>query len=316
MGDGDRTVLVGMDGSEYAVQAVRWAYQEAAARHARLHVLYVWHLPAIAYTAPTDVLPPDVDVRGDIESQLEEALAHFDLAHFDLAHFDRADLVVQFDVVEGYPARLLSEAAQHADVDLVVTGSRGRGGVVGLLLGSVSQELATHSPKPLVIVPAELNDWDQAGPVVVGVDGSPHSDRALSWAIAEAGIHHTHVRAVTAWTVRPISMPPRYAALSAPALAEQASDVLKDAVKRVGTQPSTESSVEVETSAYAGGPAPVLLEQSRNASMLVVGRRGLGGIRGRLMGSTSHALAHRSQIPMVIVPPDPTAPTDSPEDAG
>src|SRR5262249_17482717 len=147
------------------------------------------------------VAPPDPEeLRSEMGSLLDRALA-------DL---NPDGTPVQLDVVEGYPARLLMETAQRPDVDLVVTGSRGRGGVVGLMLGSVSQDLAVDCPKPLAIIPTPVDEWDPTGPVVAGVDGSPHGDQALRWAIAEAAVHHTSVRAVTAWSVRPVSLHPRY----------------------------------------------------------------------------------------------------------
>jgi nucleotide-binding universal stress UspA family protein len=229
-----------------------------------------------------------------------------------LADLEPSDTPIQFDVVEGYPSNVLIDTARRSQVDLVVTGSRGHGGMVGLLLGSVSQDLAVRSPKPLVIVPALSPDWNASGPVVVGVDGSAHADEALRWAIAEAAAHGTTVRAVTAWSTRTISIPPKYVGRSAEVMAEEAVAILRDAVTRVAGQDPGGGAANVDQTTAEGGPAPVLLDAAQDASMLVVGRRGLGAVRGRLMGSTSHALAHRSQVPTVIIPgladePEPSA---------
>jgi nucleotide-binding universal stress UspA family protein len=138
-------VVVGVDGSESAATALRWAVAEATARGAELEVVHAWHLPyAGGYPYTTAVFDPTMFEEAAKET-VREALGGVDLS--GLAHPVRTVLVN-----EGASPALL-ETAKGAD--LVVTGSRGLGGFRGLLLGSVSHQVAHHATCPVVIVPWE-----------------------------------------------------------------------------------------------------------------------------------------------------------------
>ena len=143
------TIVVGVDGSDGAREALRFALEEARLRDAAVRIVAAWHVPVAGYggaLVPSD--PELVDRLGpDARRAVERALA----AAGDLAN----DVEVETLIREGVPARVLLEAAQ--DADLLVVGSRGLGGFRGLLLGSVSQQCAHHAPCPLVIVPHALD---------------------------------------------------------------------------------------------------------------------------------------------------------------
>jgi len=139
-------IVVGIDGSEESKQAMHWAVAEAKLRGAPLRVVHTWTFPYMAAGPGLDpVLDADVieDVRRAAEKLVESELAELGSA---LSGVD-----VERTVVEGAAAPALIKAAEGAD--LLVVGSRGRGGFAGLLLGSVSQQCAHHAPCPLVIVP-------------------------------------------------------------------------------------------------------------------------------------------------------------------
>ena len=136
--------MIGIDGSEPSRLALRWALDEARARHAAIDVLHAWHMP------------------GETRSPFVSGI--------DTARFEDAARVTLNDAVDGEdtsglvapPNRLLVsgratpailERAEGAD--LVVVGSRGRGGFSGLLLGSVSHQVAHHAPCPVVVIPHE-----------------------------------------------------------------------------------------------------------------------------------------------------------------
>jgi nucleotide-binding universal stress UspA family protein len=133
-------VVVGFDGSEGALHALRWAADEARQRGATLRVVKVWDF----MNQPGKKFKPDYG-EDDARRELEEAIA------------DLGDLVAGVDVepmaVNDRPAPGLLEAARGAD--LVVVGSRGHGGFGGLRLGSVSNQVAHHANIPVVIVPGE-----------------------------------------------------------------------------------------------------------------------------------------------------------------
>ena len=135
----DGKIVVGVDGSASSQQALRWAARQAGLTGAGLRAVSVWDYPTGA------LVLEDVDWFGITAKTLEEAITAS-------LHPDEADQV-QRSVLRGYPARVLLDAA--ADADMLVVGSRGRGGMVGMLLGSVSQHVVTHARCPVVIVRAE-----------------------------------------------------------------------------------------------------------------------------------------------------------------
>ena len=131
--------MVGVDGSASSQQALRWAARQARLTGGEVQAVSVWDYPTGA------LVLEDVDWFGITSKILEEAIT----ASLNPDEADR----VQRSVLRGYPTRMLLDAA--ADADLLVVGSRGRGGMAGLLLGSVSQHVITHARCPVVVVRAE-----------------------------------------------------------------------------------------------------------------------------------------------------------------
>jgi nucleotide-binding universal stress UspA family protein len=132
-------VVVGVDGSASSQQALRWAARQARLTGGKSHAVSVWDYPTGA------LVLEDIDWFGITGKILDDAVT-------SSLHPDEADRVER-SVLRGYPARVLLDAA--ADADLLVVGSRGRGGMAGMLLGSVSQHLVTHASCPIVVVRAE-----------------------------------------------------------------------------------------------------------------------------------------------------------------
>jgi nucleotide-binding universal stress UspA family protein len=143
-------IVVGVDGSEGAGHALEWAAQEARLRGAALKIVLAWQLPAALYTAAgwgafkEEVL---ADLGKVAENRLDEVCT--------AAAPALAGLTVTRSVVAGAAAEALIDRA--AGADLLVVGTRGHGGFAGLLLGSVSQQCAHHSPCPVVIVPPQVS---------------------------------------------------------------------------------------------------------------------------------------------------------------
>jgi nucleotide-binding universal stress UspA family protein len=137
------TIVVGVDGSAGAREALRYALDEARLRGAGVRAVAAWQVPAVAYAGGYGPADPELfsELERDARTNLEGALGAVDLG----------DIEPETVVREGSPAHVLLEEA--ADADLLVVGSRGLGGFRGLLLGSVGQQCAHHAPCPLVIVP-------------------------------------------------------------------------------------------------------------------------------------------------------------------
>jgi len=136
--------------------------------------------------------------------------------------------------------------------------------------------------------------------IVVGVDGSEASLRALRFAIDEARVHGADVKAVNAWHVPPLA----YGAGMGPvpidlaAYPQVAHARLEESLREIE---AADSGVTVIPVVREGRPAHILCEEAKNADLLVVGARGLGGFRGLLLGSVSQECAHHAGCPVVIV---------------
>jgi nucleotide-binding universal stress UspA family protein len=139
-GTGPERIVVGVDGSPDSHDALRWAVAEARVRGATLHLIHAWQ-PAIV--GGNSFLP----VPAETDAMAELATRHLESA---LGAEDTTGLTVEAVEQCGPAAGVLLDAA--ADASLVVVGSRGRGGFAGLLLGSVSQQVARHAPCPVVVV--------------------------------------------------------------------------------------------------------------------------------------------------------------------
>ena len=138
-------IVVGIDGSESAARALRFAAQEARLRGRGLRVVGAWHVPATVYAggpmAPSGIGHAEFEysMRIAAERQVAEGLAAF------------PDVNRELVIAKGDAAEVLLE--QAADADMLVLGSRGLGGLRGLLLGSVGHECARQATCPVVIVP-------------------------------------------------------------------------------------------------------------------------------------------------------------------
>jgi nucleotide-binding universal stress UspA family protein len=134
-------IVVGVDGSEGARQALRWAIEEARHRQATLEVVHAWRTVPIADYAFTEREPGG---SGRYAQRLLDEAVEAE---------DTTGLAVERKLLSGGTAYALTHEAKGAS--LLVIGSRGRGGFTGLLLGSVSQQLAHHASCPVVIVPPD-----------------------------------------------------------------------------------------------------------------------------------------------------------------
>ncbi len=133
-------IVVGVDGSESSVDALRWAAAQARLTGAPLKVVSTWYLPTSSGWAP--LWPPDFDPEIEARKSLSDVIER------ELG--PDTDVEVRQEVVEGHPAPVL--VAESEGADLLVVGSRGHGAFAGMLLGSVSEHCASNAACPVVIV--------------------------------------------------------------------------------------------------------------------------------------------------------------------
>jgi nucleotide-binding universal stress UspA family protein len=151
--EGTGRLVVGVDGSEHARGALRWAVDEARLRNWVVVAVHAYTIPPYLLApepVPLGVVAPDPALLQQLETAAEKLLAD------EIEQADTQDLVIEGRVVAGPPADALLTAAREGD--LLVVGSRGHGGFKGLLLGSVSHQVANHAPCPVVIVPPPERD--------------------------------------------------------------------------------------------------------------------------------------------------------------
>jgi nucleotide-binding universal stress UspA family protein len=282
-----RTVVVGVDGSASGRCALRWALAEAQLRQLRLEVIHAWREPAM-------LVPEAYDSALVEEGRTAEAATKLIDREIDAIGADLPDEVeIERTEVHGFAARALVEASAHAE--LVVVGRRGTGGFPHELIGPKAVQLAHHAKCPVAVVP---DLWTGEGrSVVVGVDGSEHSARALRWAREEATRRGTSVTAVVTWGLLDqhhlapdAQFDPGYCADDARAFLDHAVRAALDG-----------DADQVATEAVNDLPARGLIERASTAELLVVGARGLGGFRDLLLGSVSHRCLTHSRCPTVVV---------------
>ncbi|WP_309141348.1 universal stress protein [Streptomyces composti] len=284
-------VVVGVDGSASSLSAVEVAAHEARLRGAGLRVVHAFFWPALHVPLGASPYgPAEGGLQNMAERLLNEAVQR--------AKATEPEVEVTDVMITGEPLTVLE--AQSREAELVVVGTRGMGGFVGLLVGSTAVHLAAHGQCPVLVVRREP---DPDGPIVLGVDGSPAGQRAIEFAFAEAELRGAPVLALHAWSTWTAPMPPppdpvEPYAHEPGALRAEEEQLLSQAL--AGHQ-EKHPDVQVERTVVQGGVREALIEASRSARMLVVGARGRGGFTGLVLGSVSQAMLHHAYCPVAVV---------------
>lgn len=290
-------IVVGVDESPTAQAALRWAVAEADARGWATTAVLAWTYLKQHYGAPGGHFQP-----GYGAAQADDALARL----VGEALGEAAGKVEQQTVCD-LPVPGLLGASEGAD--LLVVGARGFGGFRGLLLGSVSQQCAHHTQIPIAVVRQPQSGVHADGPIVVAVDGSSTSRRALAWAADAARARQARLVVVHAWLPTMLVTFDCALPVDAEPFATAAHRVIDEALEGVETDGLGEP---VERRLIEDTPARAILDAATDASLIVVGSRGRGGFAGLLLGSVSQHVITHADCPVVVVPP--TEPGVTPED--
>lgn len=288
-------VVVGTDGSDCSRVAVRWAGDEARRRGRPLRIVSAAPWPLVLPDVGGNlvaVAPPEREAaaRRIVETAAEEVSAAFQGLDVSVEVF-----------LSTHPVAALVEESQRAD--LLVIGSRGRGGFGGMLLGSTSTAVAARAACPVVVIREGLAAPEEARPargIVVGVDGSPVSSAAIGFALMEASLRHVPLTAVRVWSrvwgPRPAYVPPHY---DWSLVEKEEAELLAETLAGWREQ---FPDVEVVPKVVEGHAGEALVEESAGADLLVVGTRGRGGFASLLLGSVSHAVLQHAACPVAVVP--------------
>jgi nucleotide-binding universal stress UspA family protein len=273
-----RSIVAGYDGSAEATTAIHWAAQQARLRDCPLNVMHCSIWPLLTKNLGPVPGVADSGLERAAEAILEEGISRAEAA--------APGLDVRGTLLHGLPASYLAEIS--AGQEMVVVGSRGLGGFLGLLVGSVSLELAATATCPVAVIRPDLHP---NGSVVVAVDvsGSPTAlqDACALASAWQAGLTIVHVH----------HTPPGYGQRD-PLYAEAAAgEVLSSAMSRAR---ALAAYVPVEGRVLTDTSVPhAILKASEGARMLVVGSKGHGFLR-ETIGSTAHAVLHHARGPVLI----------------
>ncbi len=283
----ENALVVAIDDEDLDRTLVGWAADEAAFHGSRLIVCHVceWQ--------PGQQLPTPVYEGGDRELWMspERIIGHA----LDAIRGSHPALAVSGMMGTGSPSRALLAVSEGAA--MIVVGARGIGGFPGLLMGSVSGQVAEHAHCPVAVVrPVHASALD----VVVGVDGSDQSARAL-----QLGVREAHRTGGTLIALHAYRLPPVAAAYSPDlgvepeSLRQLAEETLEEVLG--ATQIEVENpDVKIERRVDHGPAARVLLDASENAAAVVVGARGLGGFSGLMAGSVSQQVLRHAHCPVLV----------------
>ena len=279
-----RNIVVGVDESDGAAEALRWAAAEGP----------VHGVPVVAVLAWGYLSQHDVGSRFDPEYDEQDALEVLDKIVAGVLG-DAAP--VELRAVCDLPEDALTAVAT-AD-DLLVVGARGMGGFAGLLLGSVSHKCLHRARGPIAIV--RERPGPPAGRVLVAYDGSEPSREALRWAVAEGRARAATVEVLHAWQPPYITGFPLSADLADPASIERsARQLLADAVADLDT--SGLVAPVVQTVRF-GGASETILRAATDADLVVLGSRGLGSLSSAVRGSVTVQVTQHAPCPVVVLPP-------------
>ncbi|MER5548897.1 universal stress protein [Streptomyces sp. NPDC002589] len=299
-----RTITVGLDGSPESRAAAEWAAREAELRGLPVKLVHVWE-PAPAPTVHAPFLGAE-EYQHWSERIPGESAEGLRLRH--------PGVEVSTEQLSGSPAEALADVAK--DAELLALGSRGLGGIAGFLVGSVGLAVVAHAERPVVLVrageqPADEHEMDVAGvpsastsfrPVVLGLDLGSAAETLIRFALDAAARRNAPLRVVHGWNPTPYYA---YGMAPDPGVQQMLADSDADALTEV-LAPWRQKFPDVQVVAESrfGSPSHLLIDASREASLVVVGRRMRQSSAGARIGPVTHAVLHHATAPVAVVPHD------------
>jgi len=280
-----KQINVGFNGSASSFEAVRWAAEEAGRRGTCLRVISCFSTPVIA--GGGFILTSEeayMSILDDTHGRLLRLQALIAQSHPDL----EVTTVASSDA----PSSVLIDHV--AADDLVVVGSTTHH-VAGRVLGSTARHVVRHSPCPVVVLPW-MNGSATTERIVVGVDGSPASRRALQWAGDEADRHPAELVVVHAWMY-----PDAYSFTESSQARDMARVDAACLLDREVVIARDQFACEVSGELIDSSPSAALLATVRDGDLLVVGSNGHGSVHSTLFGSTVSTLLDQCTVPTVVV---------------
>ena len=290
-------IVCAVDGSDASKTAAKWAANTAVKRGIPLRLVSSYSMPQFLYAE--GMVPPQ-ELYEDLEAETLEKIEEAKKVAVDFV----PDVDVSHQIEEGSPIDMLLDLSEQCT--MIIMGSRGLGGLSGMVMGSVSAAVVSHASCPVVVVREDnhVTEETKYGPVVVGVDGSGVSQKAIENAFKEADARGAELIAVHTWMDMQVQ-----ASLAGLSAAQQQWQVVEEEQNallghRLAGWQERFPDVKVTKVVTRDRPVRALADASEGAQLLVVGSHGRGGFKGMLLGSTSRALLQAAPCPMMVVRPD------------
>ncbi|ORW26199.1 universal stress protein [Mycobacterium palustre] len=280
-------IVVGVDGSAASDAAVVWAAREAAMRNVPLTLVHMFE--TFVRTFPRIPMPSGVGQEDDARKILEQAVK---IAENAVPTGRKISIATE--VRPSPPVSTLIALSKEAE--MIVVGSNGRGAVARVLLGSVSSGVVHGAKCPVAVIRSEASYTPRSdrAPVLVGIDCSPASERALEIALDEASRRGVELTAFHAWSDAAVYQLP---------WVDWAEEAERSLAEYLAGWKERYPDVKVRRLLAFDHPGRALIEESESAQLVVVGSHGRGGIARTLLGSVSNAVVHASHTPVIVARP-------------
>ncbi|PWG59809.1 universal stress protein [Bifidobacterium catulorum] len=313
--DGDRPlqdIVVGVDGSEESFAALKWALNEAGRTDQHVNAVFGW-----THSWDIDAEPDSDEAWRQVRNEIRELLRSWVDKASEGIDFNPENLKLTSVKASGSAALLQI----GANAQQIVIGRRSLGRVARWFLGSLSSSLAEEAKVPVTVVRAgdagsadsvqndiaRVLDPDSADhtkngnrrPIVVGIDGSKGSQRALRFAVHEAIVNNRPLHVLFCWQMKDLGKIPGFET-TVPSVAEgqrHAEDVLRGVI----ADAYIPDDVEVHANAFHISAGKGLLSASRYAYQIVVGTRGLSGLDAHFLGSVSSRVLNDAECTVTVV---------------
>ena len=289
-------ILLATDGSEDAQLAATTAWKLADVTNSELHVLHVGPTTLIPYDPSFPEGTEQARAKREAEKLLDEQVKRLESA---------GGSVAQSHLRMGGATEEIVALGEEMEAGLIVVGSRGRGGLRRALMGSVSDAVVRYAHCPVLVVRGE-----DVGPIVsskkvlLATDGSEEAELASEAAVELAGATGSELHIITVGgTYHPgavVKVDPSLLEATLRELERAARGLLDEQVKKIKESGGTISEAHVE---MGGAPDQqiVALGEEIEAGLIVMGSRGLGGMRRTLLGSISDSVVRHAHCPVLVV---------------
>lgn len=297
-------VLLATDGSEEAGSAAGAAVELCETTGSELHVVYVG--PAVRHVGDMGPVFLDPEAEQAAQQRLDEHSQEQLRAEVKKVG-ELGATAAGTHLRAGHPADQIVRLAEDLDVRTIVIGSRGRGGIRRALMGSVSEDVVRHAHCPVLVVRRDGGDTLFPARIVVAVDGSRESDAAALIAAELSKPADSELYVVHAGPTAHLPYQYPYLAENVESFYEQAKAEARKFLEEQAEKVRAETEAPVHTSLRIGSPEREIVELADevDAGLVILGSRGLGGIRRAMMGGVSDSVVRHARCPVLIVRQDP-----------